>query len=143
MCAPKTLLRARECFSKLEEMAPGTQWQAVLDDTRFVEELHPKDDVRKLLICSGKIFYDLKKNVAEQENRIAIVRIEVSGVMNIWIGCIRSRIDERQYGLITLLPSIMLTRQGTHAFSLQRTLPDPQDIPQPNFCGLVRIYIFL
>jgi 2-oxoglutarate decarboxylase len=69
---PKSTLRHPGTMSKPGEVADGT-FELVLDD----DHSRDKDAVRRVLLCSGKVFYDLR---AEQDKRqdpgIAIVRIE-------------------------------------------------------------------
>jgi 2-oxoglutarate dehydrogenase E1 component len=62
---PKSLLRAPACTSAVEEFAKGT-FQEVLND--------PIREVKKVLFCSGKIFYDLL--AARKREDVAIIRIE-------------------------------------------------------------------
>src|SRR5690606_23756681 len=68
---PKSLLRHPQAASSLQELAEG-QWQPVIDD--------PSSDpaqVRRLILCSGKIYVDLISNEKRQERpEIAIVRVE-------------------------------------------------------------------
>lgn len=70
--SPKSLLRHKETVSSLEELAEGS-FQVVIDETDDVD----KEKARKLIICSGKVYYDLR---AERRERgiddIAIVRLE-------------------------------------------------------------------
>jgi len=70
--SPKSLLRHKESTSTLEELAEGS-YQVVLDETDSID----KANVRRLVICSGKVYYDLRQ---ERRNReitdIAIVRLE-------------------------------------------------------------------
>ncbi|MGW1074288.1 multifunctional oxoglutarate decarboxylase/oxoglutarate dehydrogenase thiamine pyrophosphate-binding subunit/dihydrolipoyllysine-residue succinyltransferase subunit [Streptomyces sp. NPDC002537] len=68
---PKSMLRLKAAASKAEEFTGGTFRPLIGDDTVRTE------DVRKVVFCSGKVYYDL---VAEREKRgamdTAIVRIE-------------------------------------------------------------------
>lgn len=73
ICSPKTLLRAREGYSKLKEMETGRKFEAVLDDPRFSKG--GKTDVKKVLVCSGKIFYDLMKKLGD-DREISVIRVE-------------------------------------------------------------------
>jgi 2-oxoglutarate dehydrogenase E1 component len=67
---PKSLLRHSESVSSLNALA-GRSFQRVIAD----EE--PAAPITKLLLCSGKIFYDLKHYRAEQRRSdVAIVRLE-------------------------------------------------------------------
>ncbi len=70
--SPKSLLRRKECASSLEELANGT-FQVVLDDPSAPSP----EAVRKLVICAGKVYYDLDEmrrshGIADT----AIVRLE-------------------------------------------------------------------
>ncbi|MDO6806427.1 hypothetical protein Q4595_28480, partial [Wenyingzhuangia sp. 1_MG-2023] len=56
----------------LEELADG-HFQTVIDE---IDELDPQS-VRRVLLCSGKVYYDLlERRRAEEIKDIAIVRIE-------------------------------------------------------------------
>jgi 2-oxoglutarate dehydrogenase E1 component len=71
---PKSLLRHKQCVSKLEEFAAGTTFQPVLAETG---KMVADSKVKRVVLCSGKVYYDL---LAERENRgiedVAIVRVE-------------------------------------------------------------------
>ena len=68
---PKGLLRHPQCVSTLAELAEG-RFQEYLDD-----EFCRQDQVKRVLMCTGKIFYDLKQHQVAQERRdVAIVRLE-------------------------------------------------------------------
>ena len=70
--SPKSLLRHKEATSTLEELADG-QFNTVLDET---DGLDPSK-VKRLIMCSGKVFYDLRAARREQGiEDIALVRIE-------------------------------------------------------------------
>ncbi len=70
--SPKSLLRHRLVTSTRSELT-SSGFQEILDDPRKVNP----DGVRRLLLCSGKVFYDLHE---ERERRkledVAIVRVE-------------------------------------------------------------------
>jgi len=71
---PKSLLRAKEVMSRLDEMAPGTSFHRVVEDR---EATAPDDDVRRVVLCSGKIYFDLAKaRAANGGNQVALVRVE-------------------------------------------------------------------
>jgi 2-oxoglutarate dehydrogenase E1 component len=53
---PKSLLRHKLCVSKLKDMGPGTSFHRVLYDE---ETLCPDEDVKRVVLCSGKVYYDL------------------------------------------------------------------------------------
>jgi len=69
---PKSTLRHPGTMSKPHEVADGT-FELVLDDARATD----KDAVRRILACSGKVFYDLQAEGEKRKNpETAIVRIE-------------------------------------------------------------------
>jgi 2-oxoglutarate dehydrogenase E1 component len=74
LMTPKSLLRHKDCVSRLEEMAGSESFHRVLPET---DKLAPDARVRRVILCSGKVYYDL---VAERRNRhidnVAIVRVE-------------------------------------------------------------------
>jgi 2-oxoglutarate dehydrogenase E1 component len=67
---PKSLLRLPAAASKLEELATGS-FRPVIDDPS-ADRRH--DEVRRLVFCSGKLYYDLIEKA--RPAGIAIVRIE-------------------------------------------------------------------
>lgn len=71
---PKSLLRHPKCVSKLSDMAEGTTFKEVLDDEYLTVS---PDRVTRLILCTGKVYYDLLE--FREENKIknaAIIRIE-------------------------------------------------------------------
>ena len=70
--SPKSLLRHRACVSTREDLTRNG-FQLVIDD---VDKLEPAK-VTRLVLCSGKIFYDLLEKRREHElSHVAIARIE-------------------------------------------------------------------
>ena len=70
--SPKSLLRHKDTVSSLQEMAEGS-FQVVLDETDDFDA----EKVRKLIVCSGKVYYDLRAARREREiDDIAIIRLE-------------------------------------------------------------------
>src|SRR5690606_685516 len=67
----KSLLRHPQAVSDLEELATGS-WQKVIPDVDV-----ERPDVEGVLMCSGKIYYELAKE-REELNRqdVAILRME-------------------------------------------------------------------
>ncbi len=68
---PKSLLRHPMCVSKVDELTQGS-FEEIYDDESVKQK-----DVKLVLFCSGKLYYDLLKH--QQENNIkdtAIVRME-------------------------------------------------------------------
>jgi multifunctional 2-oxoglutarate metabolism enzyme len=71
---PKSLLRLHEAASRLDELTNGA-FHPVLDD---VAAANRRDDVRRLVLCSGKIYYDLILSPArEAATHVAIARVEL------------------------------------------------------------------
>jgi 2-oxoglutarate dehydrogenase E1 component len=67
---PKSLLRLPACVSPLNAFIRGA-FEEVLDDPM------PHPTVRRLVLCSGKVFYELDQQRAKRQSTdIAIVRIE-------------------------------------------------------------------
>ncbi len=72
--SPKSLLRHKLCVSKLEQMTTGTRFMRVLEET---ERLVADAKVRRVLMCSGKVYYDLLEERTKRGiNDVAIVRVE-------------------------------------------------------------------
>ena len=68
---PKGLLRHPRCVSKKEELISG-RFQEYIDDN-FCD----KNKVQKILLCSGKVFYQLQeKQLQDQRKDVAIIRLE-------------------------------------------------------------------
>jgi 2-oxoglutarate dehydrogenase E1 component len=71
---PKSLLRAREVASPLEDFGPGTNFHRVIGET---EAIRPDDKVRRVVLCSGKVYYDLLAARREAGiDRVALLRLE-------------------------------------------------------------------
>ncbi len=72
---PKSLLRHKRAVSKLDELGAGTSFHRVLFDD--AEKLQPDNKIRRVVLCSGKVYYDLFE---EREKRgiddIYLLRIE-------------------------------------------------------------------
>jgi 2-oxoglutarate dehydrogenase E1 component len=69
---PKSLLRHRSAVSSLAELESGA-FEPLLDDTEISEH----ERVRRLIFCSGKVYYELVQRRAEHRiDDVAIVRLE-------------------------------------------------------------------
>ena len=69
--APKSLLRHKDCISKVEDFTDAV-FHSILDD-----ETVEKKSAKRLIFCSGKVYYDLTEH--RQSKKIkdtAIIRIE-------------------------------------------------------------------
>ena len=70
--SPKSLLRHKEAISSLEDLANG-RFHNILDETDALDS----EKVERLIICSGKVYYDLRAARRERElENIAILRLE-------------------------------------------------------------------
>ena len=70
--SPKSLLRHKLAVSDVSELTDG-QFQNVIDDVNVTD----KSQIKRLVLCSGKVYYDLLEKQRETEtNDVAIVRIE-------------------------------------------------------------------
>ena len=68
---PKGLLRLRQSLATLDELSEGA-YQQVIDDTTVDHA-----DVRRLVLCSGKVYYDIAGHESRAEQRdVAVARIE-------------------------------------------------------------------
>jgi 2-oxoglutarate dehydrogenase E1 component len=71
--APKSLLRHPACLSTIEDFTGNTKFQEVIPDV-----LADVKKAKKLIFCTGKVYYDLVKarEEAGKTKDIAIVRVE-------------------------------------------------------------------
>jgi len=75
--APKNLLRLKACTSSLEDMGPKSKFKRLIPE-RDPEIANNPDNVKRLIFCTGKIYYEL---VAEREKLglkdVAIATVEL------------------------------------------------------------------
>ena len=70
--SPKSLLRHKEAVSSLDELADG-QFENVIGE---IEKL-PAKKVRRVIACSGKVYYELRAHRRERRiEDVAIIRLE-------------------------------------------------------------------
>jgi 2-oxoglutarate dehydrogenase E1 component len=75
LMTPKSLLRHKLCVSTLAEMASGTAFRPVMGDD--AKNLVEDKKIRKAVIASGKVIYDLLAAREEKKvNDVAIIRLE-------------------------------------------------------------------
>ena len=75
LMTPKSLLRLPRAMSRPSELASGA-FRSVLDDPRFADAAAAAK-VRRVLLCSGKIYYDLTgADEFEAATDVAIIRSE-------------------------------------------------------------------
>ncbi|MSZ19318.1 MAG: multifunctional oxoglutarate decarboxylase/oxoglutarate dehydrogenase thiamine pyrophosphate-binding subunit/dihydrolipoyllysine-residue succinyltransferase subunit [Actinobacteria bacterium] len=69
---PKSMLRLKAASSPVEDFTTGT-FQPVMDDVQGLD----KSGVKRVLMCSGKIYWDLMAEIEKRgEKSIAVVRVE-------------------------------------------------------------------
>ena len=80
---PKSLLRHKKCVSNISEFSLKSTFHRVLEDDSFAKvknllELKKKDNkIKKVVMCSGKIYYDLIEAREKYKNdKVTFVRIE-------------------------------------------------------------------
>ena len=67
---PKSLLRLKAAVSQIEDFTTGTFQPVIPDHTEL-------DAVRRVLLCTGKVYYDLAaRREKEQRTDVAVVRVE-------------------------------------------------------------------
>lgn len=70
--SPKSMLRHPLAVSSMEDFEEGTNFQETYGD-----DFADKKNVKRVLLCSGKIYYDLlEKQQSENRKEIAIIRVE-------------------------------------------------------------------
>ncbi len=79
---PKSLLRHKRCVSSLSEFTSKSSFHRVLEDDGYKKEkkliqLLENKKIKKVVMCSGKIYYDLIEAREKSKNKdIVFVRIE-------------------------------------------------------------------
>ncbi|NJB84644.1 2-oxoglutarate dehydrogenase E1 component [Lewinella marina] len=73
LMSPKSGLRHEMAVSSIDDFGPGTRFQEVIDDPTVKDPAK----VTRVLLCSGKVYFDLAKHkAAEEAEGVAIVRME-------------------------------------------------------------------
>ena len=71
---PKSMLRDKRMISKLADFGPDSRFLRTIPE---VETIAPDDKIRRVLLCSGKVYFDLAAGRAERGiDDVAIVRVE-------------------------------------------------------------------
>jgi 2-oxoglutarate dehydrogenase E1 component len=74
LMTPKSLLRHKLCVSALDEFGPGSRFLTVIPET---DTIAPPEQVKRVVLCSGKVYYDLLAQRREQGiGNVALVRLE-------------------------------------------------------------------
>ncbi len=82
LMTPKSLLRHKRAVSTLQEMGPGSSFHRVLWDDAEVKpgstvKLVNDDKVRRVVLCSGKVYYDLLEDRERRGvNDVYLLRVE-------------------------------------------------------------------
>ena len=79
---PKSLLRHKRCVSNISEFISKSSFHRVLEDDAYKKEnnlipLKKDNKIKKVVMCSGKIYYDLIEEREKTKNSdIVFVRLE-------------------------------------------------------------------
>jgi len=79
---PKSLLRHKRCVSNLNEFSTKSTFHRVLEDDAYLEnsgliKLKKDSKIKKVIICSGKIYYDLlEAREITKNDYVVFIRIE-------------------------------------------------------------------
>ena len=74
LMAPKSLLRHKLVVSRLGDLGPGTRFRRVMGE---VDALEDDATVRRAVLCSGKVYFDLLERRRELElGDVALIRVE-------------------------------------------------------------------
>ena len=74
--SPKSLLRHPLCVSPLADFETKESFQELIDDAEVTTAAETKE-IKRVLYCSGKVYYDLlQKKQADNRTDVAIVRLE-------------------------------------------------------------------
>ena len=79
---PKSLLRHKRCISKISEFASKSSFHRVLEDDAYDREkklisLKKDGKIKKVVMCSGKIYYDLvEAREKNKKDKVIFVRLE-------------------------------------------------------------------
>src|SRR3546814_5755330 len=72
LMTPKSLLRHKLCISALADMGPNTSFHRVLPET---EKLVDGKKVKRVVVCSPKVYYDLWQERAQRKiDDVALIR---------------------------------------------------------------------
>ncbi len=74
LMTPKSLLRHKLAVSGLNEFTTGSHFRTVIGE---IDPIAPPEQVRRVVLCTGKVYYDLLAERREQRiTGVALVRIE-------------------------------------------------------------------
>lgn len=76
LMTPKSLLRHKLCVSKLSDMCGDETFHRILEDDDVATLAKPRD-VRRVVLCTGKVYYDLLEKRRERKiGNVVILRVE-------------------------------------------------------------------
>jgi len=83
LMTPKSLLRHKRCVSFLSDLEPGTSFHRVFRDQAecvpgaTTIELVPDDQIRRVILCTGKVYFDLMEaREKHNEPHVQMLRLE-------------------------------------------------------------------
>ncbi len=82
LMTPKSLLRHKRVLSRLDELGPDTTFHRILWDDAQLDgyskiKLKPDADIQRVVLCSGKVYFDLFEKREETGNDdVYILRVE-------------------------------------------------------------------
>jgi len=72
----KRLLRYRPATSSIEEFGEGLRFRRMIPEQN-TGSLKPAQDIRKVVLCSGQVYYDIVDKRKElNKDDIAVIRVE-------------------------------------------------------------------
>jgi len=76
---PKSLLRHPDAKSSFDDMLEGTRFKRIIPESGPAME--NAEQVKKILFCSGRVYYDLNKErtAKQRQSDVAITRVEQVG----------------------------------------------------------------
>ena len=81
---PKSLLRHKRCLSDISEFTTKSTFHRVLDDDAYNKEnklisLNKDSKIKKIVMCSGKIYYDLVEAREKFKNKdVTFIRLRAT-----------------------------------------------------------------
>lgn len=73
----KSLLRHPLARSELSEFTGETHFEWIIDDRELGKTIHNKEDIKRVILCSGQVFTALhKKRATIEDKSTAIIRVE-------------------------------------------------------------------
>ena len=70
--APKKLLKFRDASSKIESFGPGHKFSRTISE-RDSDSLLPKDKIRKIIFCTGQVYYDIRNERNQKGQKDAVI----------------------------------------------------------------------